>query len=164
MGWKNWFFQKSLKVIFLSSLNISDGSGVQIWCPKLISDLRKMRFLTFPIIEILSPNPSEMMTLRLQILNFLCFEILILHCCIVVYMVRSTLFYFGPSDLSRVRAIRLRAAFATPSRPFCDSACLSISCSNIHSRSFFEFWKRILRLSIDHFGLEAENKTKQWPN
>ena len=32
-----------------------------------------MRFLIFPKIEILSPNPSEMMTLRVQILNFLCF-------------------------------------------------------------------------------------------
>ena len=72
MGWKNWFFHKSLKKIFLSCLIISDGSGVQIWCLKLISDLKKMRFLTFPKIEILSPNPSEMMTLRLQILDFLC--------------------------------------------------------------------------------------------
>ena len=36
----------------------------------MISDLKKMRFLTFPKIEILSPNPSEMMTLRLQILKF----------------------------------------------------------------------------------------------
>ena len=72
MGWKIRFLHKSLKIIFLSSLTISDGSGVQIWYLKMVSDLKKMRFLTFPKIEILSPNPSEMMTLRLQILNFLC--------------------------------------------------------------------------------------------
>ena len=72
MGWKNRFFQKSLKMIFLSSLTISDSSGVQIWYLKMVSDLKNMRFLTFPKIEILSPNPSEMMTLRLKILDFLC--------------------------------------------------------------------------------------------
>ena len=72
MGWKNGFFYKSLKIVFLSSLTISDGSGVQIWYLKMVSDLKKIRFLTFLKIEILSPNPSEMMTLRLQILNFLC--------------------------------------------------------------------------------------------
>ena len=70
MGSKNRFFHKSLKVIFLSSLTISDDSGVQIWCLKIISDLKKMRFSTFSKIEILGPNPSEMMTLRLQILKF----------------------------------------------------------------------------------------------
>ena len=52
MGWKNRFFHKSWKILFLSSLTISDGSGVQIWCLKLISYLKKMRFLTFSKIEI----------------------------------------------------------------------------------------------------------------
>ena len=66
---KNRFFHKSLKMIFLSSLTISDGSGIKIWYLKMVSDLKHMRFLTFPKIEILSPNPSEMMTLRLQILK-----------------------------------------------------------------------------------------------
>ena len=72
MGWKKCFFHKSSKVIFFSSLTISDGSRIKIWYLKLISDLKKMRFLILSKIEILSPNPSEMMTLRLQILNFLC--------------------------------------------------------------------------------------------
>ena len=36
----------------------------------LISELKKIIFLTFPKIEIFSANPSKMMTLRLQILKF----------------------------------------------------------------------------------------------
>ena len=59
-------------MIFLSSLTISDLSRNKNWCLKLISDVKKIIFLTFPKIEIFSANPSKMMTLRLQILNFLC--------------------------------------------------------------------------------------------
>ena len=75
MGSKNRFFHKSLKMILLSFLTIFDDLGVQIWCLKMISDFKKMRFSTFSKIEILGPNPSEMLTLRLQILNFLCWDI-----------------------------------------------------------------------------------------
>ena len=62
----------------------------------LISELKKIIFLTFPKIEIFSANPSKMMTLRLQILNFLCCEILFRIILLLKYVVRSTLFHFGP--------------------------------------------------------------------
>ena len=45
----------SLKVIFLSSLTISDASGIQISCLKMISELKKMGFLTFSKIKLFSP-------------------------------------------------------------------------------------------------------------
>ena len=70
-GLKNRFSNNCSEVIFLSFLTISDCSGMKIWCPKMILDLKKMRFSTFSKIEILGPNHSEMMTLRLQILDFL---------------------------------------------------------------------------------------------
>ena len=69
-GMKILFFHKSLKMIFLSSLTISDSSEDQILYLKMVSDLKNMRFLTFSKMQILGPNPSEMMTLRLQILKF----------------------------------------------------------------------------------------------
>ena len=107
-------------MVFLSSLTISDGSGVKIWCLKFISDIKKMRFLTFPKIEILSPNPSEMMTLRLQILNFLCW-----------YHLFSIYF-----DMTR-RAYKLYRVIRRP----------GWASLNFHKNwTFGDFWGQILRV------------------
>ena len=65
-------FLKVAKRIFLRSLFMLDWSGSIFWYQNLILELEKLTFLRFQKIQILSPNPSKMMTLRVQILNFLC--------------------------------------------------------------------------------------------
>ena len=53
-GQKITFFHKLLKVILLNFIAIFADSEVEISCLKMISDLKKIRFLTFSKIEILS--------------------------------------------------------------------------------------------------------------
>ena len=59
-GVKKSFFYKGLESLLLSSLTISDGSGVEICCPKMILELKKMRFSTFSKIESLDSDPSAL--------------------------------------------------------------------------------------------------------
>ena len=59
-GVKKSFFCKGLESLLLSFLTISDGSGVQICCLKMILKLHKIRFLTFPKIESLDSDPSAL--------------------------------------------------------------------------------------------------------
>ena len=70
-GLKNWFLYKFSEVIFLSSLTISDCLQMKIWVQKMISYIEKLIFSRFSKMQILGRNPSQMMTLRLQILDFL---------------------------------------------------------------------------------------------